>query len=262
MQLTTATNYLTRGNITALQSKTWRHTLPRDMSGYTASGEVSSETWEGDWDELFALAQTWLASATTNLQIAVSLSSKQTAKQSTLTVTRSVYVSNEELFSSSNSAEAVGKTASCPSYTTEVSEVEASILTCPLITSKNYDQDTLAALQHICKGGSEFDSIYVSSGIASEVVHLLPSDSDVIELVRSQESFLDARVVHSVTWETAVAVDVMNGAMTVQTPPTAPSYPGREWLYVGGSLTNDGSVTRVTKKYWLSGPGGWSKIYG
>jgi hypothetical protein len=236
------------------------------MSGYTATGEVYTETWEGPWATMLAKAQAEISSPNFPIgqsgQVSVSVSSNGNASQASYQVTRTVYKSNAELFADSTSAESVGKTQANPSYSTEVSEVEASILTCPAITAKNYDIDTLAALQHIAKGGSEFDTIYTSTGTASEVVHLLPPDVDIIELCRAQESFLDARVVHSVSWETAEVVNIMAGAMQVANPPTAPVIADREWLYVGGSLTNDGTVTRATKKYWLSGPGGWSKLYG
>lgn len=258
--------FISRGSTTARKSMSYRDIFPRDMSGYTATGEVYSETWEGPWEAMLIMAMTEIASpqfpAGKTGQVSVSVSSTGNASQATYQVTRSVYQLNSELFQDATSAESVGKTESNPSYSTEVSEVEASILTCPAITSKNYDINTLAALQHIAKGGSEFDTIYTSTGTASEVVHLLPPDPDIIKLCRLQESFLDARVVHSVSWETAQVVDLMAGAMQVATPPTAPTIAGREWLYVGGSLTNDGSVTRATKKYWLSGPGGWSTLYG
>ena len=259
--------FVTRGATTAQKSQSFRAVAPRDMSGFTATGEVYSETWEGPYAAMLAKAQAELASPNfptgKSGQVSVSVSSIGAASQATYSVTRTVYLPNSELFqNNSSSAEAVGKTEACPSYTTEVQEVEASILTAPIIVSKNYDVDTLAALQHICKGGSEYDTIATSSGVASEVVHLLPPDSDIIELVRGQESFLDTRVVHSVSWEVEEVPNLLAGAMTIQQPPTAPTVAGRNWLYVGGSLTNDGTVTRATKKYWLSGPGGWSKLYG
>lgn len=259
-------SFISRGSTTTRKAQTYRNVAPRDMSGYTATGEVYTETWEGPWATMLAKAQAEISSPNfptgQSGQVSVSVSSTGNASQATYQVTRTVYKLNDELFADSTSAEAVGKTQANPSYSTEVSEVEASILTCPAITAKNYDIDTLSALQHIAKGGSEFDTIYTSTGTASEVVHLLPPDVDIIELCRAQESFLDARVVHSVSWETAEVVNLMAGAMQVANPPTAPVIADREWLYVGGSLTNDGTVTRATKKYWLSGPGGWSKLYG
>jgi hypothetical protein len=259
-------NFITQGSTTTQKSKSFRAVAPRDMSGYTATGEVYSETWEGPYEAMLSKAQAEIASPNFPTgkggQVSVSVASTGNANQATYSVTRTVFELNSTLFADSTSAESVGKTPENPSFSTEVQEVEASILTCPVITSKNYDTDTLAALQHIAKGGSEFDVIYVSSGVAGEVVHYLPNDPDIIKLVRAQESFLDARVVHSVSWEVAAVPDLMTGVMTVQQPIGAPTVSGRDWLYVGGSLSNDGTVTRATKRYWLSGPGGWSKLYG
>lgn len=259
-------SFISQGVTTVQKSKTYRAIAPRDMSGYTATGEVYSETWEGPYEAMLSKAQAELASpqfpAGKAGQVSVSVSSLGNANQATYSVTRTVFEANSDLFDNSTTAEAVGKTQACPAYSTDVQEVEASILTCPAITEKNYGPDTLAALQHICKGGSEFDTIYNSAGVAVEVVHLLPPDAAIISLVRAQESYLDARVVHSVSWETNTVPDLLAGAMQVATPPTAPNVAGREWLYVGGSLSNDGTVTRATKKYWLSGPGGWSQFYG
>lgn len=259
-------DFITYGRTTAQKKRAFRAVAPRDMSGFTATGEVYSESWEGTYSAMLAMAQDELAYPNfppgKSGQVSVSVDSLGVADLASYSVTRSVFLPNAQLFLDSTSAEAVGKTEACPSYTTEVQEVEASILTAPIITSKNYDVDTLAALQHICKGGSEYDTIATSSGVASEVVHLLPPDSDIIALVRGQESFLDTRVVHSVSWEVEEVPNLLAGAMTIQQPPTAPTVAGRNWLYVGGSLTNDGTVTRATKRYWLSGPGGWSKLYG
>lgn len=258
-------DFVTYGQTTAQKKRAFRAVAPRDMSGFTATGEVYSESWEGPYDAMVAMAQAELASPNfptgKSGQVSVSVDSMGVADLASYSVTRSVYLPNAQLFQDSTTAEAVGKTESCPSYSTEIQEVEAPILTAPVITSKNYDVDTLAALQHISKGGSEYDVIATSSGVASEVVHLLPPDPAIIKIVREQESFLDTRVVHSVSWEVSEVPDLISGAMTIQQPPTAPAVAGRNWLYVGGSLSNDGSVTRATKKYWLSGPGGWSQYY-
>lgn len=243
------------------KSRSYRDSQPRDLSGYSATGEAESETWEGSWDEMMAKARADIATASQTCQVSVSVSSTSAGDRATYSVTRTTYALNSDLFDA-DSAAGVGKTAANPSFTTDVQEVESAILTAPIIAEKNYNADTLAALQHIAKGGSEFDFIYIASGVAAEVVHLLPADSAIVDLVRSQESYLDARVVHSVSWETNSIPDLSAGAMTVVSAPTgAPSVPNREWLYVGGSLSNDGSVTRATKKYWLSGPGGWSQFY-
>ena len=48
----------------------------------------------------------------------------------------------------------------------------------------------------------------------------------------------------------------------MQQPIGAPTVSDRDWLYVGGSLSNDGTVTRATKRYWLSGPGGGQNFIG
>lgn len=251
------------GHSIVRKSRSYRDTQPRDLSGYTATGEAESETWEGSWDEMVAKAQADIAAASKTCQVSVSVSSSANGDRATYSLTRTTYAKNDELYSDSTSAAGVGKTADNPSFSTDVQEVEAAILTAPIIASKNYSGDTLAALQHIAKGGSEFDFIYISGGVAAEVVHLLPADSDVVDLVRNQESFLDARVVHSVSWETDSIPDLLSEVMTVvDTPTGAPAVPDRDWLYVGGSLSNDGTVTRATKKYWLSGPGGWAKFYG
>lgn len=244
------------------KSRSYRDTQPRDLSGYSATGEAESETWEGSWDEMVAKAQADIALASKTCQVSVSVTSSANGDRASYSVTRTTYALNSDLYDESSAA-GVGKTAANPSFSTDVQEVEAAILTAPVITAKNYNSDTLAALQHIAKGGSEFDFIYNSSGVAVEVVHLLPAEADIVDLVRNQESYLDARVVHSVSWETDTVPDLLSGAMTVVSAPTgAPTVPNREWLYVGGSLSNDGTVTRATKKYWLSGPGGWSQFYG
>lgn len=245
----------------------WQKTVPRTITGYQPTGETESLQFHAAGDsaqsDLRTLANSYFATASNTLQVSASIS-RADGGVYTLSITRTYY-------EAASNAAAVGTAETTPSYTLTLGTASASILTHPLIQANagaSWLEPTSAAwaaLIMLAKGASWYDYM-TYQGQEDSIGQWLTHGgvpAEVSTLVAEQSEWLEATCTLTASWvlQDSDPIPTIEKFPTIQTPPgpfPALVATGRNWLFMGASLSRSGDKTTISKTYQLSGPGGWN----
>lgn len=162
-------------------------------------------------------------------------------------------------------AGAAGSSSTNPEISVNVVSNQLSILTHPLVAnSYSSNSPEWMALKMFSQGadlnatfsigtGSEMQVYTVGEGLAGV-------DAAVMFLVGRQSSYYAPSVEMTVSYtvDGEASIPSVGDFMKISTPEGGASgADGRNWLLVGGGMQIQNGVSKMVKKYLLSGPGGW-----
>lgn len=257
----------------------WSKVAPRRVVG-VPTGETETLHFTGATAALKSMAEQFLAEASEKKQVRCEVVRSE-ADMAKLTVTRTFYYitggGGEEGEDSGESGEPpremagnVGSSESNPIITWEYAEVQQPILTHPLIRKMQLNEKSpqSIALQMLSKG-ADMEQRFVYSllgggeGVVISVADALAAvPGDVVKLVQQQQFYLDVRLTAHLKYEIDADSKVPDFGMVprIEKPPGAPKLgQDRNWLFCGGSITQEGDRIMVTKSYKASEVGGWSE---
>lgn len=254
------------------QEYSWKKQNPESMAG-TPTTESETLSFSGSLVAMKALAEKFLQEGNMELLVSCNIT-RDVANMAQLQVTRAWYHApalggdDEEESGgggeSSPSQGVPGSSESNPVISFDFTEVQVPILTHPLVTKQQYQEDgkEMIALRMHAKGADRWQTFTAQANevvTVGEVLEGLPSE--VVNLVGSQEFYLDVVVTCTYRWEvTGDKLPDFGTFPRIESPPKAPKLSGeRNWLFCGGGLSMEGGRIMASKTYKSSDVKGWNK---
>ena len=248
--------------LTEAETYRWQHTRPASMST-APTGEQETFTFNGTIDQCKARGRAECAAASQSKQVQATVDAVG-GGMGRLTVNY-IYYDAAQTGGGEAVAGAAGSSSSNPAISVNVVSNQLSILTHPLVAnSYNSSSKEWMALKMFSQGadlnatfsigtGSELQVYTVGEGLAGV-------DAAVMFLVGRQSSYYAPSVEMTVSYtvDGEAAIPDVGDFMKISTPEGgAAGADGRNWLLVGGGVQIQDGVSKMVKKYLLSGPGGW-----
>lgn len=259
------------------QSYSWSKVSPRKMSG-TTTGETETLNFTGSTLSMKSLAQHFLAEGSAAVQVSCTVT-RQEADMARLTVTRTYYGSgssedepvepeNPDTPDQGQAGEA-GSSEANPLVEFDYTEVQQPILTHPLVVAQKMGakHPSMIALRMFAQGSDENQTFsWGNSGelnvnTVGEALGAFPDE--VIDLVGSQQFYLDVIITASVKWEIEGTAALPNFGQVprIESPPNAIQLTGnRNWLFCGGRISVEGDRVYAVKNYKASDANGWNPV--
>lgn len=241
-------------------------TIPVDMQGTAPSGKTEEWKFTGSMEDLEALWSERESYASRLCQVSLSLTRTE-GDMGELVVRHSYHLASSD---GERLARDVGSSRDNPSYSYSRNDAQESIMLHPLIADAGLSADVLTVLNHIVKGGTEEDWIWLSDGGQHQCREYLyqqdPVNYGTLLKLAQTPSWLDVRITLRVTYSIPpdTVVEMPTWLKIVdEVPGPMPTPAGRNWLTGPMTWDVEGDQAKVSETYVLSGPHGWDEdIYG
>ena len=252
-------------DLTEAETYRWQKTRPAVMTT-APTGEQETFTFNGTIDQCKSRGNAECSAASQSKQVQASVESVG-GGFGKLTVVYIYYDESTESGGGSSApvAGAAGSSSSNPEISVNVVSNQLSILTHPLVAnSYSSNSPEWMALKMFSQGADLNATYSIGSGSEMQVYTvgegLAGVDSAVMFLVGRQSSYYAPSVEMTVSYtvDGEAAIPSVGDFMKISTPEGgAAGADGRNWLLVGGGMQIQNGVSKMVKKYLLSGPGGW-----
>lgn len=246
----------------------WQKTMPAVMTT-APTGEQETFTFNGTVEQCKARGNTECAGASQSKQVQASVE-KVGGDMARLTVVYVYYdaASGEGGEGSSPVAGAAGSSSENPEISVNVVSNQLGILTHPLIANHYMAGSAPWMAIKMFAQGADLNATYsIGSGnnvqIYTVAEGLASVSAQVIALVGRAASYYAPTVEMTVSYTVQGEAEIpeVGDFMKIATPEGgATGADGRNWLLAGGGMQIQNGVSKMVKKYLLSGPGGWDPL--
>ena len=249
-------------DLTEAETYRWQKTRPAVMTT-APTGEQETFTFNGTIDQCKSRGNAECSAASQSKQVQASVESVG-GGFGKLTVVY-IYYDAADTGGGAAVAGAAGSSSSNPEISVNVVSNQLSILTHPLVAnSYNSSSKEWMALKMFSQGADLNATFSIGSGSEIQVYTvgegLAGVDAKVMFLVGRQSSYYAPSIEMTVSYtvDGEAPIPSVGDFMKISTPEGGASgADGRNWLLIGGGMQIQNGVSKMIKKYLLSGPGGW-----